>query len=141
MGRPALVTSAALLAAAVLAGCGAEGVVGPTPVTCVGSCSSAAPKFPIVPAFHLKGASAKGKSVFLANCSSCHTLAAAGSTGTIGPDLDAVKPNYQAVTAQVTLGPAGPLKGAMPSFKKTLSTQQIADVAAYVVDSTGGKAP
>jgi mono/diheme cytochrome c family protein len=29
----------------------------------------------------------------------------------------------------------------MPSFKATLSTQQIADVAAYVVKSTGGKLP
>jgi mono/diheme cytochrome c family protein len=30
---------------------------------------------------------------------------------------------------------------AMPSFKSSLSAQKIADVAAYVVDSTGGKAP
>ena len=71
-----------------------------------------------------------------AGCGSCHTLAAAHSTGTIGPNLDALKPDYRAVTAQVTNGGAG-----MPSFKSQLSTQQIADVAAYVVDSTGGKAP
>jgi mono/diheme cytochrome c family protein len=29
----------------------------------------------------------------------------------------------------------------MPAFKSQLSTQQIADVSAYVVDSTGGQAP
>jgi mono/diheme cytochrome c family protein len=29
----------------------------------------------------------------------------------------------------------------MPAFKSQLSTQQISDVAAYVVDSTGGTAP
>jgi mono/diheme cytochrome c family protein len=29
----------------------------------------------------------------------------------------------------------------MPSFKDQLKTQQIADVAAYVVTSTGGTAP
>jgi mono/diheme cytochrome c family protein len=29
----------------------------------------------------------------------------------------------------------------MPSFKTQLSAQQIADVAAYVVTSTGGTAP
>ena len=44
--------------------------------------------------------------------------------------------DYRAVTAQVTNGGS-----VMPSFKKSLSTQQIADVAAYVVDSTGGQAP
>ena len=31
-------------------------------------------------------------------------------------------------------------KGAMPSFKGTFSTKQIADVAAYVVKATGGNA-
>ena len=93
--------------------------------------------FPIVPAFHLKGDPKKGSSVFASQgCSGCHTLAAAHATGTVGPNLDQLKPNYQAVTAQVTNG--GP---AMPSFKSKISTQQIADVAAYVVTSTGGKAP
>ena len=104
----------------------------PTPRTVVGTGASG-PTFPIVPAFHKKGDSAKGKSIFTANCSSCHTLAAAKATGTIGPNLDTLKPDYRAVTAQVTNG-----GGAMPAFKGTLSTQQIADVAAYVVKSTGG---
>jgi mono/diheme cytochrome c family protein len=63
---------------------------------------------------------------------SCHTLADAGSTGTVGPNLDAVKPAYDKVVAQVTTG-----GGAMPPFKDTLSEQQIQDVAAYVSSVAG----
>jgi mono/diheme cytochrome c family protein len=134
--RRALIAAAVVLGAVVLAGCGSQGVASPTPKTVIGT-GATGPTFPIVPAFHLKGDSKKGSSVFASGgCGSCHTLAAAHSTGTIGPNLDSLKPNYQAVTAQVTNG-----GGQMPSFKKTLSTQQIADVAAYVVDSTGGTAP
>ena len=60
---------------------------------------------------------------------------ATNATGTVGPDLDTVspKPDFRLATARVTLG-----KGVMPSFKGQLTDQQIADVAAYVVKSTGG---
>jgi mono/diheme cytochrome c family protein len=136
VGRRPLLIAAALLGALVFAGCQSEGVSSPTPSTVVGTVA-AAPTFPIVPAFHLKGDPTKGKSVFAsAGCGNCHTLAAAHSTGTIGPNLDTLKPDYRAVTAQVTNGGAQ-----MPSFKSTLKTQQIADVAAYVVTSTGGTVP
>jgi len=125
-----------IVAAAVLAGCGSQGVVSPTPETVIGTVAAAKPK-PATPAFKLKGDASAGKSVFAsAGCSGCHTLAAANATGTVGPNLDQLKPDYRAVTAQVTLGGA-----AMPAFKSSLSAQQIADVAAFVVDSTGGKAP
>ena len=118
---------------AVLAGCGAQGVVSPTPQTVIGTLPKA-PTFPIVPAFKLTGAPAAGAKIFVSSgCTSCHTLAAAHSTGTVGPNLDTLKPDYRAVTAQVTNGGA-----AMPAFKSSLSTQQIADVASYVVKSTGG---
>jgi len=134
--RPGLI-AAALLGAVVLAGCGGQGVVSPTPQTTIGTLTIATTTFPVVPAFHKKGDAKKGSSVFAsAGCGGCHVLAAANSSGTVGPDLDSLKPNYQAVTAQVTNG-----GGAMPAFKSSLSTQQIADVAAYVVKSTGGKAP
>jgi mono/diheme cytochrome c family protein len=128
--------AAGLLGAIVLAGCGGEGVTSPTPTTVVGTYTAPTTTFPVTPAFKLKGDSAKGKAIFLANCGSCHTLADAKTTGTIGPNLDTLKPNYQAATAQVTNGGS-----VMPSFSKQLSTQQIADVAAYVVTSTGGTAP
>ena len=125
------VIAAGLLSAVVLAGCGSQGVASPTPSTVVGK-QPKAPTFPIVAAFKLKGDPKKGTSVYSsAGCGSCHTLAAAGSTGTVGPNLDSLKPDYRAVTAQVTNGGAS-----MPAFKGTLSTQQIADVSAYVVQST-----
>jgi len=136
MQRLGIVAIVALALAAVLAGCGAEGVVSPAPVTVVG----ALPKptlDPITPAFKVKGDPTAGKKTFLsAGCTGCHTLADAGSTGTVGPVLDQVKPDYRRATARVTLG-----KGQMPSFKGQLSTQQIADVAAYVVKATGGTPP
>jgi mono/diheme cytochrome c family protein len=133
--RLVLIASAAL-AAAALAGCGSEGVVSPTPETVIGSVPKATPE-PATPAFALKGDAAAGKTIFQsAGCVGCHTLAAAGSTGTVGPNLDQAKPDYRRATARVTLG-----KGAMPSFKGQLTDQQIADVAAYVVTSTGGTAP
>jgi cytochrome c6 len=132
--RPALI-AAALLGALVLAGCGSQGVASPTPKTVVGTVATTT--FPIVPAFHVKGDSKKGSSIYASSgCGSCHTLAAAHSTGTIGPNLDSLKPDYRAVTAQVTNG-----GGQMPAFKSSLSTQQIADVSAYVVSSTGGSTP
>ena len=75
-----------------------------------------------------------GKGIF-ANygCGSCQSLEAAGTSGNIGPNLDEAKPSLSLVVARVTNG-----KGAMPSFKDTLCDKQIRDVAAYVVDSTGG---
>jgi cytochrome c553 len=73
-----------------------------------------------------------GKQVFVtAQCGSCHTLKAAGSTGEIGPNLDQLKPNFGAIVHQVEVG-----GGPMPAFKGQLSDQQIQDVAAYVYTST-----
>lgn len=136
MRHPAVITAAVLLGAIVLAGCGSEGVTTPTPNTVVGTVATTS-SFPIVPAFKLKGDPKKGSAAFASGgCGGCHTLSAANATGTVGPNLDTLKPDYRAVTAQVTNGGA-----AMPSFKSKLSAQQIADVAAYVVTSTGGTAP
>ena len=128
-------TCAAFLAF-VAAGCGAEGVTAPVPKTVIGTLPKPA-AVPKTPAFSLKGNPSAGKAIFAkAGCGGCHTLAAAHSTGTVGPNLDQVKPTYQIATARVTLG-----KSPMPSSKGQLSDQQIADVAAYVVTSTGGQAP
>jgi len=78
-----------------------------------------------------------GAQVFANNgCGGCHTLAAAHSTGNVGPVLDDAKPDYRLATSRVTNG-----KGVMPSFKGQLSDQEIANVAAFVVTSTGGTAP
>jgi cbb3-type cytochrome c oxidase subunit III len=69
-----------------------------------------------------------------AGCAGCHTLSAAGSTGTIGPNLDQLKPSMAAVVKQVTNG-----GGVMPAFAGKLSTAQIQAVAQYVSSSAGSK--
>jgi cytochrome c553 len=70
-----------------------------------------------------------GKEVFVGvgGCGSCHTFADAGSSGTIGPNLDDAAPSFELAVDRVTNG-----QGAMPSFSGQLTEQQIADVAAYV---------
>ncbi len=87
-----------------------------------------------VPAQYKNGDAAAGKAVFTsAGCAGCHTLADANAHGTVGPNLDELKPPLAKVVNQVIKG-----GGAMPAFKGTLSTKQIADVSAYVVQATGG---
>jgi mono/diheme cytochrome c family protein len=79
------------------------------------------------------GDAAAGKEVFLgsAGCGSCHTFADAGTTGTIGPNLDDSQPSFELAVDRVTNG-----AGAMPSFSSTLSEEEIANVSAYVVEAT-----
>jgi cbb3-type cytochrome c oxidase subunit III len=79
------------------------------------------------------GAAADGEAIFAeAGCGSCHTLKAAGATGTVGPNLDDAKPSKELVVDRVTNG-----KGAMPSFKGSYSAEQIAAVADYVSRNAG----
>jgi cytochrome c551/c552 len=91
---------------------------------------------------------AAGKTLFSANgCSSCHTLAAAGATGTIGPNLgdvvasDAVKAKMPiaAFIKQSIEDPAaftatgGPWATPMPTtFGSSLSATQIDDLVALI---------
>jgi cytochrome c6 len=81
-----------------------------------------------------EGDATAGKDVFsTAGCGGCHTLEDAGSSGEVGPNLDEAKPDRELVIERVTNG-----MGPMPSFKDELSEEQIRDVAAYVVQATGG---
>ncbi len=73
----------------------------------------------------------KGKALFRQSCWSCHTLKAAGAEGTIGPNLDELKPGLEAAVEQVTNGGNG-----MPAFGDQLSQEDIQAVAAFVVAST-----
>jgi cytochrome c553 len=73
-----------------------------------------------------------GKAVFnTVGCGGCHTLKAAGSTGTVGPNLDQLKPPLARIVLQVNNG-----GGPMPAYQGQLTNQQIQDVAAYVYTST-----
>ena len=79
-----------------------------------------------------QGDPAAGKEVFAnAGCGGCHTLDAAGSRGSIGPNLDDLKPSFDRVVKQVTGGGK-----VMPAFGDQLSEQEILDVSAFVVEST-----
>jgi outer membrane protein assembly factor BamB len=75
---------------------------------------------------------ANGKSIFTANCGSCHTLNAAGTTGSVGPNLDDLKPDEVTVEGQVRNGGGG-----MPAFQGRLSDAQIKAVSQYVAQNAG----
>ncbi|MEX2645450.1 MAG: cytochrome c [Gaiellaceae bacterium] len=64
-------------------------------------------------------------------CGDCHTLADAATTGTIGPNLDEVKPTFEQVIAALNEGP-----GEMPDFSG-VSPQFKNNIAAYVSTAAG----
>lgn len=69
-----------------------------------------------------------GEQVFASSgCATCHTLTAADATGTIGPNLDQLRPSAEEVARRVHMGGNG-----MPSFARRLSDAEIDAVAAYV---------
>jgi mono/diheme cytochrome c family protein len=79
------------------------------------------------------GGDVDGAAVFAeAGCGSCHTFEAAGSTGTIGPNLDEAAPSTDLAIERVTEG-----MGAMPAFGDQLSPEQIRAVAEYVSQTAG----
>jgi mono/diheme cytochrome c family protein len=73
-----------------------------------------------------------GKSIFTSACGSCHTLADAGTTGAVGPNLDQSKPSKELAVDRVTNG-----QGAMPAFSDSLDAAQIEAVAEYVAGAAG----
>jgi cytochrome c oxidase subunit 2 len=95
-------------------------------------------------------ASAAGLAVFSANsCSTCHTLTAAKSTGTIGPDLDKLVSYAQqahqplaAFVRQSIVDPnayvqSGYPKGVMPqTFGTSLSKSQLTALVTFLVQSS-----
>jgi cytochrome c6 len=73
------------------------------------------------------GGAAAGKAVFTSTCGSCHTLSKAGTSGSVGPNLDDVSLDAAAIEDVVHGG-----RGTMPSFDGKLSDADIAAVAAFV---------
>jgi mono/diheme cytochrome c family protein len=73
-----------------------------------------------------------GEKLFVSGCAECHTLEAAGTTGTIGPDLDELAPHQKDEVLDVMAeGPDG-----MPPGIYT--GQQAEQVAEYVSAVAGG---
>ena len=58
------------------------------------------------------------------------TLSAAGSSGTVGPNLDQSTKDLAAIEQQITNGGGG-----MPPFKGTLTDAQIKALAKWVADN------
>jgi mono/diheme cytochrome c family protein len=82
-----------------------------------------------------------GKQLFVQRCGACHTLARAGTTGNVGPDLDAAfrqsledgfkRDTVEGVVKEQILYPT--TAGRMPA--KIVTGQNAVDVAAYVAAS------
>lgn len=105
----------------------------PTETTETGTTATETETAPTETAEASGGDPVAGKAIFLeAGCTGCHTLADAGSTGTLGPNLDDTSPSASKVVERVTNG-----KGAMPPFAGSYTAQQIQDVAAYVSSAAG----
>jgi cytochrome c2 len=97
------------------------------------------------------GASAAGKTAFEANgCGACHTFSAAGSTGTIGPDLDKSKEYAKAANQPVdafvhesivkpdAYVEKGYPKGVMPNTFASLPKATLDALVAFIVGSAKG---
>jgi mono/diheme cytochrome c family protein len=134
MRRP--LTALALLLAAlalVAVGCGGD-EVSATPETIEGTIpEETTGGGDDLPALELTGDAANGESIFASSgCGACHTLSAAGTSGTVGPNLDDTKPDFELAVERITQG-----QGGMPSFEDQLEPQQIADVAQFVASAAG----
>ena len=153
MRRTAPVLAALMLVrtAGLAAGCGSEEEATPTPDTITGTVTTDTTETDTTETTETETATtetettettettdtvpagggdpAAGKEVFLGigGCGSCHTFADAGTSGSIGPNLDDAAPSLDLALDRITNG-----QGAMPSFSGQLTDQQIADVAAYV---------
>jgi cytochrome c6 len=120
----------ALLIAAALVGCGGDGDDdggnggGATPTATQPATTETQPR--------TDTQTVDGGEVFASNCSSCHTLAAAGATGVTGPNLDDLQPDVEQVRNQVINGGGG-----MPAFEGDLSDEEIDAVSSYVAENAG----
>jgi mono/diheme cytochrome c family protein len=71
-----------------------------------------------------------GQELFASKCGECHTLAAAGATGSDAPNLDALKPDQATVLAAIREGPAE-----MPT--NLVTGAQAQQLAAFVAANAG----
>ena len=122
----------AMISAVIVFGVETPEAAGPGEATTTAAVTTTGAATTTTPPAAAQGDATAGKAVFAsAGCGACHTLKAAGATGTVGPNLDQLKPPLDAIVHQVEVG-----GGPMPAFKGTLSTKQIQDVAAFVFTST-----
>jgi mono/diheme cytochrome c family protein len=123
---PAVALAAALFA---LAGCGESN----SDTVEQETATAGAPQAPDVDQ-PLSAAQEHGREVFVANCGSCHTLDAAGTTGQIGPNLGDIPLSEDEVLTAIEIGGRG--SGNMP--KNLVTGKDAEDVAAFVAASGPG---
>jgi mono/diheme cytochrome c family protein len=132
-----------LALAFLFAGCGGGSVVSPT-------ASEVEGKLPTTTAQAVKGDAKAGAKLFVSQgCGGCHILKAAGTTGTVGPDLDKLAEyakaanmgSLQQFTQESIASPSSYIEkgypNSMPDFGATLSDKQIADLVAYLTQNLG----
>jgi len=119
-----------LLVAAALAGCGGDGDDGGG----AGTTSAAPEQTQTEPSRTTAPAEGPdGAEVYASSgCGNCHVLAAAGSDGRVGPNLDDAQPDFASVQSQVENGGGG-----MPAFEGDLSPEEIEAVSRYVAENAG----
>jgi cytochrome c6 len=92
----------------------------------------------LAPPIAVRGEDDPGRKVFneiaQPSCALCHTLRAAGATGTIGPSLDELKPDKERALQVIRGG-----SGVMPAFADKLTAEQIEAVAAFVAKAAAGQ--
>jgi mono/diheme cytochrome c family protein len=89
----------------------------------------------------LPGDARTGRAVFASmGCGSCHRLAAAGSSGQIGPPLDQVLPGHTAVSLRAKiLDPGG--GSIMPQdFARRMSRAELRALVAFLIAARDGSA-
>jgi cytochrome c oxidase subunit 2 len=131
-----------LVLAFVLAGCGGKEIVSPTAETVIGTVAAEKQQ--------AAGDAKAGAALFKAQgCGGCHTFKTAGTSGTVGPDLDklaayaktANQGSLQDFTQESIANPSAYIEkgypNAMPNFGQTLSAKQIADLVAYLTKNQG----
>jgi mono/diheme cytochrome c family protein len=92
----------------------------------------------------LVGDATAGKALFVTSCSACHTLKAAGSEGTLGPNLNGTSLTEALLIEAITKGGAsvmspsavGEYSTTMVAYGGVLSSADIDDLAAFVYNST-----
>ena len=70
------------------------------------------------------------KALFTSNCAGCHTFAAAGASGTVGPNLDQTSVTAERIAEQIRNGGGG-----MPPFEGQLTDEQIQALAEFVFEN------
>lgn len=75
-----------------------------------------------------------GKEAFVSTCGGCHTLSAAGTSGTTGPNLGDLKPSEALVLSAIKNGGSG--SGAMP--KGLAQGAKAEEIAQFVAKASAG---